>query len=102
MSVRRLGSKGNEWLLIHKKDEFAKSAFNIDKLDYSVLTQRSLDEIASGAGSAEWQSNRAAATNKKSSWLADKKKVSKRKANNQSSVVSEVKPKRTKAQSLAM
>ncbi len=79
MRSRRPGSKGNEWLLIHKKDEFAKSGFEVDKLDWSVLTKRSLDEIAGDAGSAEWQSNRAAATNKKSSWLSDTlKKVAKK------------------------
>ena len=71
MKARRPGSKGNEWLLIHKKDEFAKPGFNVDKLDWSVLTKRSLQEIAGDQGSAEWQSNRAASTNKKSSWLAD-------------------------------
>ncbi len=79
MKSRRPGSKGNEWLLIHKKDEFVKPGFNVDKLDWSVLTKRSLDEIAGDAGSAEWQSNRAAATNKKSSWLSDTlKKVAKK------------------------
>ncbi len=71
MRSRRPGSKGTEWLLIHKKDEFAKPGFDIDKLDWSVLTKRSLDEIAGDEGSAQWQSNRAAATNRKSSWLAD-------------------------------
>ncbi len=71
MRSRRPGSKGNEWLLIHKKDEFAKPGFNVNRLDYSVLTKRSLDEIAGDEGSAEWQSNRGAATNKKSSWLSD-------------------------------
>ncbi|MGH9521996.1 MAG: non-homologous end-joining DNA ligase, partial [Terriglobales bacterium] len=92
MRARRPGSKGNEWLLIKKKDQFAKSGFNIDKLDWSVLTKRSLDEIATDEGSAEWQSNRAAATNKKSAWLADTlKKVAKKKSD-QSSVVSDQKP----------
>ena len=77
MRSRRPGSKGNEWLLIHKKDEFATPGFDVDKLDWSVLTKRSLDDIAGDSGSAEWQSNRAAATNKKSSWLSDTlKKVS--------------------------
>src|SRR3569832_1177080 len=58
MKARRPGSKGNEWLLIKKKDEAVKPGFNIDKLDWSVLTKRSLDEIAGDEGSAEWQSNR--------------------------------------------
>ena len=81
MRARRPGSKGNEWLLIHKKDQSAKPGFDIDKLDWSVLTRRSLDEIAGDSGSAEWQSNRTAATNKKSTWLADTlKKVAKKKS----------------------
>src|SRR3954468_24192168 len=71
MKARRPGSKGNEWLLIKKKDEFVKPGFDVDKLDWSVLTKRSLDEIAGDEGSAEWQSNRSSATNKKSSWLSD-------------------------------
>src|SRR4051794_5854235 len=81
MKARRPGSKGNEWLLIKKKDEFTKPGFDIDKLDWSVLTKRSLDEIAGDQGSAEWQSNRTASTNKKSSWLSDTlKKVAKKKS----------------------
>ena len=56
----RAGSKGNEWLLIKKRDEFAKPGFDIDKLDDSVLTHRTLDEIAADSGSAEWESNKAA------------------------------------------
>ena len=73
MRSSRPGSKGTEWLLIKKKDEFAKPGLdetaNSDKLDYSVLTNRSLDEIAGDAGSAEWQSNRKAATRKGTEWL---------------------------------
>jgi len=60
MHAWRAGSKGNEWLLIKKKDEFAKPSFDIDKLDYSVLTHRTLDKIAADSGSAEWESNKAA------------------------------------------
>jgi len=72
MRSRRPGSKGTEWLLIKKRDAAAKENFNVDKLDWSVLTKRSLDEIAGDAGSAQWQSNRAAAPARgKSAWLAD-------------------------------
>ena len=72
MKARRPGSKGNEWLLIKKKDEFAESGFNIDKLDWSVVTRRSMKQIAGDEGSREWQSNRAAAPAKgKKAWLAD-------------------------------
>ena len=38
--------------------------FDIDKLDYSVLTDRSLSEIAGDEGSAEWESNRKAGRSK--------------------------------------
>ncbi len=71
MKARRPGSKGNEWLLIKKKDEAVQPGFNIDKLDWSVLTKRSIDQIAEDAGSREWQSNRQASTRSKKSWLAD-------------------------------
>ncbi len=72
MRSRRPGSKGTEWLLIKKRDAYGKEAFDVDKLDWSVLTKRSLDEIAADAGSAQWQSNRpAAATKRKNAWLAD-------------------------------
>jgi bifunctional non-homologous end joining protein LigD len=46
-----------------------KPGFDIDKLDYSVLTDRSLSEIAGDEGSAEWQSNRKAAVRKGAEWL---------------------------------
>ena len=44
MRSRRKGSKGNEWLLIKKRDDDARPGFDAnDKvLDYSVLTKRSL------------------------------------------------------------
>src|SRR5215472_4341359 len=71
MRSRRPGSKGTEWLLIKKRDEAARPGFDIDKLDYSVLTDRSLKEIASDEKSAEWQSNRKAATRKGAEWLSD-------------------------------
>jgi bifunctional non-homologous end joining protein LigD len=64
MRSRRPGSKGTEWLLIKKKDEAMKLGFNIDKLDYSVLSKRSLNEIAGDEGSDEWQSNRKAGVSK--------------------------------------
>lgn len=71
MRSRRPGSRGNEWLLIKKKDQYAVSGFTAgdDEHDYSVLTKRSLAEIAGDEGSAAWQSNRAAARPKKASWL---------------------------------
>ncbi|HEY3771224.1 MAG TPA: DNA polymerase ligase N-terminal domain-containing protein [Candidatus Angelobacter sp.] len=79
MHSRRPGSKGTEWLLIKKNDASMNAKFNIDKLDYSVLTQRSLNEIAGDDGSQEWQSNRKAAVKKGAEWLlADDKKPRKK------------------------
>jgi bifunctional non-homologous end joining protein LigD len=71
MRSRRPGSKGTEWLLIKHRDESVVPGYNIDEYDYSVLTKRSLDQIASNAGSAEWQSSRPAASGSKNAWLAD-------------------------------
>ena len=71
MRSRRPGSKGTEWLLIKHRDESIVPGYNIDEYDYSVLTKRSLDQIASDAGSAEWQSSRPAASGSKNAWLAD-------------------------------
>jgi len=68
---RRPGSKGTEWLLIKKRDKFATEGYDIDQYDVSALTQRTLAEIAGDAGSAEWESNRAAVTTSKNAWLAD-------------------------------
>lgn len=71
MRSRRPGSKGTEWLLIKKRDESADPAFDIDKLDYSAMTDRSLDEIAGDESSREWQSNRKAAARKSAQWLQE-------------------------------
>jgi bifunctional non-homologous end joining protein LigD len=83
---RRPGSKGNEWLLIKHRDDDVEAGYNIDEHDGSVLTGRSLDEIAGDEGSKEWQSNRTAAKGKQD-WLAKsiavhdkKKRVSARKS----------------------
>ena len=67
---RRPGSKGNEWLLIKHRDGFVEEGYDIDAHDGSVLTGRSLDEIAGDARSREWTSSRPAAKGKKS-WLAN-------------------------------
>src|SRR3954453_12180393 len=72
MRSRRPGSKGTEWLLIKHRDEAVVAGYDIDKFDYSVLTRRSLKQIAGDEGSAEWESNRKASPGKtKKDWLAD-------------------------------
>lgn len=71
MRSRRPGSKGTEWLLIKKRDEYAQPGFDAEKVAESVLTERSLEEIANDSQSAEWQSNRPAATRKGTEWLRE-------------------------------
>jgi bifunctional non-homologous end joining protein LigD len=44
--VRKRSERGNEWLMIKHRDEAADSAWTIDEHDGSVLTGRTLEEIA--------------------------------------------------------
>jgi bifunctional non-homologous end joining protein LigD len=72
MKGRRPGSKGNEWLLIKKKDEYVVPGFDIDAYEASVLTGRTMAEITGDKGSAEWTSSRPASRGRlKAAWLAD-------------------------------
>src|SRR5271168_3372834 len=69
---RRPGSKGNEWLLIKKKDDDVVPKFDIDKFETSVLTNRTMAQIAGDAGSKEWTTSPPATRGKvKAAWLAD-------------------------------
>jgi len=71
---RRPDSKGTEWLLIKHKDAYVEPSYDIDQYDWSVLTKRSLREIAGDAGSAEWESSRKASAHgasSKNDWLAE-------------------------------
>ena len=72
IKTRRSDSKGTEWLLIKKKDKHVVPAFDIETHNTSVLTGRTMSQIASDAGSAEWTSSRPASRGKlKAGWLAD-------------------------------
>ncbi len=71
MRGRRPGSKGNEWLMIKKHDEHVVEGFDAGDIDESVLSGRSLAEIAGDAGSAEWKSRPAGRGKLKAAWLAD-------------------------------
>jgi len=72
MKGRRPGSKGNEWLMIKKHDEHEAEGYDIDHYDSSVLTKRSMDEIAGDAASAEWRSRPSGGGGRvKAAWLAD-------------------------------
>jgi bifunctional non-homologous end joining protein LigD len=71
MKGRRPGSKGNEWLLLKKHDQHEVEDYDIDHYDSSVLTKRSMDEIAGDEASAEWRSRPAGRGKLKAAWLAD-------------------------------
>jgi bifunctional non-homologous end joining protein LigD len=71
MHGKRPGSKGNEWLLIKKHDDHEVEGYDIDDFDESVLSKRSLAEIAGDAGSAEWRSRPTGGGKLKAAWLAD-------------------------------
>jgi len=72
MRGRRPGSKGNEWLLIKKHDEHEVEDYDIDQYDGSVLTKRSMDEIAGDDASREWRSRPSGLGGRvKAAWLSD-------------------------------
>lgn len=72
MKARRPGSKGNEWLLIKKKDEFVVDGFDAEQYDTSVLTKRTMDDIGGDEHSDQWTSSRPAGRGRlKAAWLAD-------------------------------
>jgi bifunctional non-homologous end joining protein LigD len=74
IKARRPGSKGNEWLLIKKHDGSVETGFDIDGdgYDSSVLSQRSMAQIAGDEDSAEWKSSRKVSRGQvKAPWLAE-------------------------------
>jgi bifunctional non-homologous end joining protein LigD len=72
IKARRPGSKGNEWLLIKKHDDSVVTGFDIDQYDSSVLSKRSMAQIAGDDGSAEWTSSKKVSRGGvKASWLAE-------------------------------
>jgi bifunctional non-homologous end joining protein LigD len=47
--LRGASARGQRsWLLIKRQDEYADRSWNVDRYDWSVLTGRSLEEIAAG------------------------------------------------------
>src|SRR5271169_4159449 len=56
MKGRRPGSKGTEWLMIKKHDDHVVEGYDIEAIDTSVLSGRTLEQVAGDAGSAEWKS----------------------------------------------
>lgn len=72
MKARRPGSKGTEWLMIKKHDDHVVEPFNIDQYDTSVLSGKTMAQIAGDENSAEWQSSKKASRGRvKAGWLAE-------------------------------
>lgn len=72
MRSRRPGSKGTEWLMIKKHDDSVVEGYDAGEIDESVLSGKSMDEIAGDARAREWKSSRPASRGKlKAAWLAD-------------------------------
>ena len=72
MKSRRPGSKGTEWLLIKKSDDYAVSGYDIEKYGTSVLSKKTMAQIAGDEDAAQWKSSRPASGGKlKAAWLAD-------------------------------
>ena len=70
MKGRRPGSKGNEWLLIKKRDQHVEEGYDAENDDSSALTNRTMREIAS-QHDATWVSRPATRGKLKAPWLAD-------------------------------
>jgi bifunctional non-homologous end joining protein LigD len=71
MRARRPGSKGNEWLMIKKHDDHVEEGYDIESIDDSVLTGRTLEDVSGDAGSKEWKSRPTGGGKLKAAWLAD-------------------------------
>ena len=72
MKGRRSGSKGTEWLLIKKHDEYVKERFDIDANATSVLSGKTMAQISGDEDATKWQSSKPASRGKvKAAWLQD-------------------------------
>lgn len=73
IKARRPGSKGTEWLLIKKHDDEVREPFDIDGYETSVLSNKTMAQIAGAEDAAEWQSHKKASRggSAKAAWLAE-------------------------------
>ncbi|HEY1342157.1 MAG TPA: DNA polymerase ligase N-terminal domain-containing protein [Bryobacteraceae bacterium] len=88
--------KGNEWLIIKKRDEFAQPGWDVEQHAYSVLSGRTQEEIAqnlparkskrktAGAADRVWESSRPAKRSAKSATAAAPAAPAKKKRNSTS------------------
>lgn len=81
---RRPGSKGTEWLMIKKHDDYVDNSWDIDEYDTSVLSGKTMPQIAGAKDAAEWESSKKASRGRmKAAWLADTlEKLDKKKRKN--------------------
>src|SRR5437660_787048 len=69
---RRPGTKGTEWLLLKKHDEYEVPGFDINQYDASVLTGRTMAQIGGDQESDQWKSSRPLSRGRlKAPWLAE-------------------------------
>lgn len=68
--------KGNEWLLIKKRDEFATPGWDVEEHAYSVLTGRTQEEIARNMPARQAKRKAAGATDRV--WESDRPAKAKR------------------------
>jgi bifunctional non-homologous end joining protein LigD len=85
--------KGNEWLILKKRDDFAVEGWDVEAHAWSVLSGRTQEEIAqnlparkskrktAGAADRVWESSRPAARTPKAPTAAAKKAPAKKKRN---------------------
>ena len=93
MKSRRAGSKGTEWLMIKKLDQYAVPGFDGEAYKTSVLSEKTMAEIAGDEKAAAWESDRKVSRGKlKAPWLAETlAKLEKRKTEAKSEAVPEKK-----------
>lgn len=72
IKARRPGSKGNEWLLIKKHDQYEDEKYDIEKYATSVMSGKTMAQIAGDEESAQWTSSKKVSRGGvKAAWLAD-------------------------------
>ena len=72
--VQAKGRGDNSWLLIKKKDKYATKE-DITKKDKSVVSKKTIEQMAKNKKAAEWMSNRRSAANKKKETATKRRKA---------------------------
>ena len=72
--VQAKGRGDNSWLLIKKKDQYAAKE-DVTKKDKSVVSRKTIEQMAKSKKAAEWVSNRKAAVGKKKETATKRRKA---------------------------